>query len=236
MFNENKPLGHRSYGSIPHLPGSRVGPSDYHIHECQAKIATEKTRDKNDIVIVQEKLDGSNVGIANVSGKIYAITRSGYLASTSTYSQHHIFSEWVRKNEEKFLGIIGNGERICGEWMAMAHGTLYNLKHEPFVAFDLVGNDNKRINYELFIEIISNKLITPNVIHIGPIQPQDALNIMGQGKHGAIDPVEGIIYRVERKREVDFLTKYVRPDKVDGKYLAENNGTGECIWNSYPKF
>jgi hypothetical protein len=30
---------------------------------------------------------------------------------------------------------------------------------------------------------------------------------------------------VERRGEVDFLAKYVRPDKVDGKYLG-----GEPIW------
>jgi len=57
----NKPLGRKSYGSIPHLPGSRLGPGDYHAHEGQARIATEKARDKHDKIYVQEKLDGSNV-------------------------------------------------------------------------------------------------------------------------------------------------------------------------------
>jgi len=33
----------------------------------------------------------------------------------------------------------------------------------------------------------------------------------------AIDPIEGLVYRVERKGKVDFLAKWVRPDKV-GRY------------------
>jgi hypothetical protein len=33
-----KPLGRKSYGSIPHLPGSRLGPGDYCISEGQAPI------------------------------------------------------------------------------------------------------------------------------------------------------------------------------------------------------
>lgn len=43
-----KPLGQKAYGSIPHLPGSRLGPGDHHCHEGQAKIATEKARDKHE--------------------------------------------------------------------------------------------------------------------------------------------------------------------------------------------
>ena len=60
-MNNNKPLGRKNYGSIPHLPGSRMGEADHKCSEGQARIATEKARDKHDRVICQEKLDGSNV-------------------------------------------------------------------------------------------------------------------------------------------------------------------------------
>jgi len=68
-----KPLGRKSYGSIGHLPNSRMGPADRKISEGQERIATAKARDKHDRVIVTEKLDGSNVGIAKVAGKIVAL-------------------------------------------------------------------------------------------------------------------------------------------------------------------
>jgi len=85
-MNKNiKPLGHKAYGSIPHLPYSRLGPGDHHIGQGQAEIATKKARDKNDLIIVQEKLDGSNCSVAKINGKIIALGRSGYLAvSTNT--------------------------------------------------------------------------------------------------------------------------------------------------------
>ena len=47
-----KPLGRRAYGSIGHLPDSRMGPGDHHVHEGQARICTEKVRDRHDLVIV----------------------------------------------------------------------------------------------------------------------------------------------------------------------------------------
>jgi hypothetical protein len=49
--------------------------------------------------------------------------------------------------------------------------------------------------------------------------------------HGAIDQVEGAVWRVERKGIVDFLVKYVRHDKEDGKYFPEKNN-GIITWNT----
>ena len=66
----SKPLGIKNYGHIPHLPGSRIGPGDHHCDAGQARIATQTWRDRHDSVIVLEKLDGSNVGVALVQGTI----------------------------------------------------------------------------------------------------------------------------------------------------------------------
>jgi hypothetical protein len=63
-----KPLGIKNYGHIAHLPGSRMGPGDHKCHTGQERIATRQTRDRHDLVIVQEKLDGSNVGVARSTG------------------------------------------------------------------------------------------------------------------------------------------------------------------------
>jgi len=41
------------------------------------------------------------------------------------------------------------------------------------------------------------------------------------------------VYRVERKGKVEFLAKYVLPDKVDGRYFPEISGQPE-VWNWQP--
>ncbi len=220
-----KPLGKKAYGSIPHLPGSRVGPGDYHIHEGQAIIATQKKRDKHDIIIVQEKLDGSNVAVAKVNGEIVALTRSGYLASSSQYDQHLFFDLWVKENEYRFNSLLKEGERLCGEWLVLAHGTRYNLQHEPFVSFDLMTG-TKRLTFSEFTERVKKyNFITPYVLSMGePRSISSMLEMIKDSGHGAIDDVEGAVWRIERKGVVDFLTKFVRPDKQDGKYFKELTG------------
>ena len=226
-----KPLRRKSYGSIPHLSSSKLGPGDYHCHEGQERIATVKARDKHDIIIVQEKLDGGNVGICKVEGKILAITRAGYMATTSPFETHLIFDEWVKANEKRFDELLTEGERVCGEWLYHAVGTRYNLPHEPFVGFDLMVADQRKSYFEVKERLEKLGFILPNTIHVGsPISVADALNLLGTGVHGAIDPVEGLIYRIERRGEVDFLVKYVRPGKENGIYFPEISG-GELTVN-----
>lgn len=229
-----KPLKIKNYGHIAHLPGSRMGPADHKCHEGQKRIATEKARDRHDDIIVQEKLDGSNVGVALFEGNILALTKAGYLANTSPFEQHHRFEEWVVKNQSRFSAVLKEGERLCGEWLIQAHGTRYNLPHEPLVVFDLMIATT-RTPYDEFISRISlGDFIAPTLLHRGsPISIDDVINKLNTyGFHGAIDPVEGAVWRVERnelthrggserKLIVDFLAKYVRPDKEDGSYLPE---------------
>lgn len=226
-----KPLGRRNYGSIAHLPGSRLGPGDHKCHEGQEKICNEQTRDKHDLIIVQEKLDGSNVGVARIDGQILALSRAGYLANTSPYEQHHKFSDWVDANASRFLDLLEDGERVVGEWLLQAHGTRYLLRHEPFVAFDIM-REAKRAPWAEVSERTAGKFVTPFVVHAGgALSVAEAMWRLGEfGHHGALDEIEGAMWRVERKGVVDFLAKFVRPDKVDGAYLETVTGQ-PTVWN-----
>lgn len=145
-----KPLGGKAYGHIPHLPGSRMGPGDHHCHEGQAAMVTTKLQNKADVVTVTVKLDGSCVAVANIDGVIVPLIRSGYVATTSKYEQHHLFAQWVYQNQYRFLQVLLPGQRFVGEWLAMAHGTRYGLNHEPFVIFDLMAGDKRLPISELY--------------------------------------------------------------------------------------
>lgn len=242
-----KPLGHKSYGHIPHLPGSRMGPADHKCHEGQKRIACENVRNKHDRVIVQEKLDGSNVGVALLDGEVVALTRAGYRADTSPYAMHHYFASWVSIHKDRFLLALNEGERMCGEWMLVAHGTRYDLPHEPFVAFDIMQKQS-RLPFDDFMDRAElGEFTTPHLLSDGPpLDIDSALSLLNdRGFHGALEPVEGVVWRIERAvlndkhrgnaggrhPVVDFLVKYVRPDKVDGKYLYSEYG--RVIYNDH---
>ena len=222
MKNSERPLGRKAYGSIPHLSGSRLGPGDYHCHKGQEDICFKGGKNKQGVkhrVIVSEKLDGSNVAIAKVGGVVEALGRSGYRAQSSPHKQHQVFAAWVR---DRCWDSLPEGWRVSGEWMYQAHGTLYNPS-SPLVAFDAFDSDNNRIPHDQARGLFYNLgLEGAHVVSDGPgISIEDAMGKLGKfGHHGATEQIEGAVWRVETGGKFNFLTKYVRQDKVDGKYFT----------------
>lgn len=239
-----KPIQGKAYGSIPHVQGSRMGPSDIGLTPGQSAICTVKRRDKADKIIVQEKLDGACVAVAKIDGELVPLTRSGNLAQFSRFEHHVLFHEWATENSIRFYSILNEGERAVGEWLAMAHGTLYDIDNapgswntgmEPFVVFDIFTIDNKRLCYVEMVERIlalpkSEWFQIPQTVGFGlPMPPEQAMEAIDTRIHGASE-LEGVVYRVERYGEVEFLAKYVKPDKIDGCYLPSVTGQPP-IWN-----
>jgi hypothetical protein len=222
MTVKDKPLGRKAYGSIPHLSGSRLGPGDYHCHEGQENICFEGGRNKRGElhrVIVTEKLDGSNVAIAKVGGVIEALGRSGYRAQSSPHKQHRVFADWV---SDRRWDSLPEGWRVSGEWMYQAHGTLYKPS-SPLVAFDAFDSYNSRVTHDQARVLFEDLgLEGAYVVSDGPgISIEDAMGKLGKfGHHGAMEQIEGAVWRVETGGKFNFLAKYVRRDKVDGKYFT----------------
>lgn len=229
-----KPLGRKAYGSIPHLPGSRLGPGDHRCEEGQARICLEKTRDRRDVIYVQEKLDGACTAVARVNGKIVALGRSGYLAKDSQYDHIRLFHYWVMdRARHGYFDLLREGWRVVGEWLALAHGTRYDLRTSPWAPFDFFNPSNQRLPYEYCLLRVPGQFQGPRTLRYGEksVSCDEAMYKIGRhSHHGAIDPIEGLVYRVERNRKVDFLAKWVRHDKVDGKYLPKISGKPP-VWN-----
>lgn len=231
----SKPLGHKSYGSIPHLSSSRLGPGDHRIEAGQERILTEKKRDQYDHIIVQEKLDGTNVAVANVEGRLVPLSRAGYTATSSKFRQHHLFAHWVRENLWRFE-FLQPGERVAGEWLAQAHAIRYRVDDERvFVAFDLMTR-HERAPYERLLLSAGDTLCIAPLLHAGDALPvSEALALLGEhGHHGALDAAEGVVYRCERHGRVEFMGKHVRESHEPGRLLPEING-GEAVWNWRPR-
>ena len=117
-----------------------------------------------------------------------------------------------------------------------AHSTRYELCiNPPFAAFDImIGSDRMPWEYVRFQCLMREIAVVP-VISVGPAMSiETALMEIGDyGFYGALDKIEGAVWRVERKGVFDFMCKYVRPDKEDGIYLPEISGK-EPVWNWQP--
>lgn len=227
-----KPLGRKAYGSIGHLPNSRLGPGDRHVHEGQARICTEKAR-KGDLVHIQEKLDGSCVSVAKIDGEIVPLIRAGYRAADGHRDFQRQFDRWAMAHADQFDGLLDDGERVVGEWLALAHGTRYLDLSTPFVAFDIMRDDKRMPSGMAESRCLNLGIPYVATFWVGEAMPvTEALDCLGNGFYNAHpdDGPEGIVYRVEREGRVDFLAKWVNPAKVDGKYLPDITNA-PAVWN-----
>ncbi len=223
------------YPKIPHLPGSRTGIRDRHCGMVIAKRLLEESQ-PGDMVIVQEKLDGSNVIVLRVEGLLMALGRDGKLCNNSRNTNRRAFAVWLERNQDRFDWLLSL-ERLACEWLPVAHGTRYTFPHEPIVALDFFDASGTRATLaELQKKIAPSSLKIPHVLHAGnAISLEAALEKLGTyGFHGALDESEGLVYRLERANKLLMLSKYVRHGKTDGVYLSDHTGL-EDVYNSSPE-
>lgn len=239
MSTLTRPLGGPAYGSIPHLPGSRTGPADRHLDLARARRGLSEARHGCE-VFVEEKLDGSCVAAARIGERILALGRRGDLAARSRNEGRQLWAAWVAAEEARFRRLLAPGERVVGEWLALVHGTRYALEHEPFVAFDLFDAAGERLSHDLrWLRLEAEGFATPTLLHRGgPLSLAAADALLGpRGHHGALDPAEGAVWRVERHRggraRVEWVAKFVRQGKEDGCLLPERTGR-PALWNWRP--
>lgn len=243
MKDRTKAIHGKNYGSIPHLSTSKLGKHDRFIHEGQEQIILNGGRDKHDRITVTLKLDGTNVGVKKIDGRLVTIQRKGYDCASSPYRQHHEFDKWVHANYARFDSLLHEGDRIVGEWLWQASGIKYTVKGDPFFAFDYFpyyGGGKERMSRAAMIEYLEVNgpwiqtaplLFDSNEGHANPLRVGPLTVLNHTSRYGAKLPVnpidelhEGLMFRVERKGKFDFIVKWVRPDFVSGKYLPGLNG------------
>lgn len=227
-----KPLEGRAYPRIGHLPHSKYGKGDFSASDGIAKILLKESGLYR--IIVQEKLDGSCVSVLKKDGQLLPLIRAGYLARTSPYEMHHLFADWVEQEKKRFDKVLSEGEWIAGEWIAQAHGTMYYIAMDPFIAFDIFKGKDNRLNHDDFTAKVKGVFDVPVTLHDGKaIGTKQAMELHEKLGHPCDKP-EGVVYRAERDGKFKFAAKYVRRSKENGTYLKGVSGQPYNIWLWHP--
>ncbi|MBY3155458.1 hypothetical protein HFO56_24330 [Rhizobium laguerreae] len=240
-----KPLGNKAYGSTPHLVGSRLGPGDYSLTQEHSDLFTgnRKRRNRSDRIIVTEKIDGSCVAVAKLDGDVVALQRAGYLAATSPFALHHAFDRWVAARRDYFDAFLGEDERVVGEWLHTAMGTRYDIVDPDrlFISFAIFHDrysTDRAIYDEFRTRTDSAGLPRAGLISEGPgIGIEEVMEKLGErGLHDAIDGVEGAVWIMETDGAFNGVAKFVKADKVDGKYISGVTGGADIVNYRGPAF
>jgi RNA ligase len=217
------------YPRTPHLFGSRGTDDDKHLGQAEslAMIADRS-------LIVEEKLDGTNVGIHfTTSGRLVLQCR-GHEITPGMHAQYDLFKQWTTTKRDVFEPILENRLILFGEWLYARHSVHYRRLPHYFFEFDIY---DKR--HEAFLTLESRLAIlegtgicTVPVVHRGPASHEQLVEMIGPSRFdstfenpltGRTDHLmEGLYLRTEANGRVSARSKLVRPEFVERVKQSEH--------------
>lgn len=210
----------RNFGSIQHLAGSKmIDDMDIMMDITAQQKFTECLANIKDVVIALEKIDGMNAGVVKLgNGMLYPTNRKGY--DTRTMGRQYkpleylgfLWAVWVDKHYELYDSLLEKGERLAFENCMLQHTLLYNFKKiEPVFLLAKYTADGKKMSHKELSNIADNNGIErPPVLNIGAaIPPEILLKQYPNGKVGAVNGMEGIVYNYEINNNHVECAKFV---------------------------
>src|SRR6266568_7364879 len=127
------------YPRTPHLFGSKGTDDDKQLgcEESEAFISDPS-------LIVEEKLDGTNVGIHFTRAGRMVLQCRGHEITEGMHPQYDLFKQWTSVKRPVSEAMLGSQFILYGEWLYAKHSVHYrNLPHY-FFEFDIYDKDGEQ--------------------------------------------------------------------------------------------
>jgi RNA ligase len=124
------------YPRTPHLEGSRLQPGDEDLGAAPLEILRGR------FVVIEEKVDGANAGIAVGDDGALRLQSRGHALTGGARERHFdLFKRWAGGHTGALLDLAAEGRTIYGEWLYAKHTVFYDLLPHYFLEFDVRDAD-----------------------------------------------------------------------------------------------
>lgn len=151
-------------------------------------------------LIVEEKMDGANIGISiSVFGELQVQNRGQYLMEPYE-GQFEKLNHWLPPRFDHLFDALGTDLILFGEWCASRHSILYDHLPDWFLVFDVYDLQAKRFFSVQRRDKLSRKLdlrIVPQLNKGRFSMPQLKALLETSSSHYHDGPMEGIVLRAE---------------------------------------
>jgi hypothetical protein len=210
------------YPRTPHIFGSKGTDDDKHLGEAESK---DFIADKS--LIVEEKIDGTNVGIHfSTNGQLFLQCR-GHLITEGMHPQYDLFKQWATVKRYELEKRLEDRFILFGEWVYARHSVHYQQLPHYFFEFDIYDKEIEAfLSLERRLAILEGaKIETVPVLHTGAVTRDELAELIGPSKFGSRfeNPItkrtdnlmEGIYLRTEVAGVVTGRAKFVRVEFVE---------------------
>lgn len=166
-------------------------------------------------IVVEEKIDGANLGISfNAAGNIVLQNR-GNLLSEPYLGQWKRLGSWLNSHIDGLFDAIGLDKILFGEWCFARHSILYKSLPDWFIGFDVyIKSEGKFLSSKRRNQIFEMAdIISIAELGRGVFTLDDLLKIMGES-HYTDAPCEGLYLRQENENWLLQRAKLVRAEFV----------------------
>ncbi len=128
------------YPRTPHLFGSRGTDDDKHLGEAESRRFLA-----DDSLIVEEKLDGTNVGIHFTREGTMVLQCRGHLITEGMHPQYDLFKQWGAVKRPVLEDRLADRFILFGEWVYARHSVHYRRLPHYFFEFDIYDKQVRRL-------------------------------------------------------------------------------------------
>lgn len=217
------------YPRTPHLFGSTGTDDDRHLGRRESEAFL-----KDPSLIVEEKLDGTNVGIHFTPQGRMVLQGRGHLITEGMHPQYDLLKRWTTVKRPLLEAMLGDREILFGEWLYARHSLHYRKLPHFFIGIDLYDKKGNAFldRATRHVRLAGTVIPTVPVVHRGPLRAGQLPGLIGPSAFGSHfeHPVsgktdylmEGLYLRTEADGRVTGRAKFVRLEFVEKMKPSEH--------------
>jgi len=217
------------YPRTPHMFGSRGTDDDKHLDRGES---SELIADRS--LIVEEKLDGTNVGIHFTTAGRMVLQCRGHEITEGMHAQYDLFKQWTMGKRPVLETMLSDRLILFGEWLFARHSLHYRRLPHYFFEFDIYDKQSGDfLDLETRLMLLEGTgILTVPVIHRGELDEHQLRALIGPSQFESVfsDPIsgredrlmEGLYLRTEGIGWVTRRAKLVRPEFVEKVKQSEH--------------
>jgi len=177
--------------------------------------STERDQFLRHPLIVEEKLDGANIGISFDATLSPIVQNRGSVLGRGGHPQFQALWPWLAGHQERLAKGLGRQLILFGEWCFAVHSVRYIKLPDYFLAFDVYDRDEKRFwsadrrdELALALGIVVVPRVGEGRFSLEDLKRRLQLSTSQFGS----EPMEGLYLRQDEDGWLRIRAKLVRPE------------------------
>ena len=183
-------------------------------------------------VVVEEKLDGANLGISSGPGGTLHLQNRGQYLTPPWTGQFARLSSWLPTHESALAEALGDHLILFGEWCTARHSMDYSKLPDWLLVFDVYDRKEGRFWSTVRRNELAERLGLFAVPQIftgqTDLEKLEHLALHEQSRFGS-GPLEGVVIRRENSEWLETRAKLVHPGFIQA--IKEHWSRRGMVWN-----